>query len=177
MLNKKGFTIAEVIVSFSLVSIILASMVATMMYYRSKVKDEEVITQLIDFKNTVTIAVNNDIIYKGFKKVDNCLGTSNCVVFTDKDDNSHVLKIVEYQETVSNIKKGVYISYDDVKYMLPDSDLGSGSGAIGEKDRVCDFIGGFEIKAYDNKLYRVKTSFYHQNMEKKYDLIFLIQSN
>ena len=174
MLNKKGFTIAEVIVSFSIVSIILASMIASMMYYRDKVKDEEVVTQLVDFKNTVTIAVNSDIINKGFKKADSCLGITNCVTFTDKDNNTHVLKIIEYDEDISTNKKGVYLSYDDVKYMLPDSDLGSGKGEADKKDRICDFIGGFEISVYDNRLYKVKTAFYHRNMDKRYELLFVI---
>ena len=43
MLNKKGFTVAEVVVSFSLVSVILVSLISTVTFYRDKMKEEEVL--------------------------------------------------------------------------------------------------------------------------------------
>ena len=87
----------------------------------------------------------------------------NCIIFTDKNDESHILKIVE-----DSGENKVFLSYDDIKYFLPDSDLGVGA------DRVCDFIGGFNIEAYDNKLYKVKTTFHHRTLNKTYDLLFIV---
>ena len=169
-MNKKGFTIAEVIVSFSLVSVILASMVGSTIYYRDKVKEEEVVTQLIDFKNTITTTIYDDILIHNDRKIssiERCIGTSNCVNFVDKGDIAHTLKII-YDPPEAN-KKGVYLSYDEKLYMLPDSDLGTGD------ERVCDFVGGFDIDHYhdtDNKLdlYTVKTSFKHKDLNKQYNI-------
>ena len=168
MLNKKGFTIAEVVVSFGLISVILISMISSAMFYRDKLKSEEVVTQLLDFKNTVTTVVYDDIMEKEMVRADTCIGTMNCVVLTDKNGVDHILKIYERETSSNDEKKGVYISYDETKYMLPDSDLGSGN------DRVCDFVGGFEVKSYDNKLYKIKTSFVHKDMNLNYDLLFII---
>ena len=170
MLNKKGFTIAEVIVSFSLISIILASMIATTMFYRDKVKEEEVLSQLWDFKNTITKVIYDDIINKNLKKVDTCVGIPNCVKFSDAAGTFvYTLKIVEYNETTQAHKRGVYLSYNNVQYMLPDSDLGTGY------DRICDFVGGINLDVYENKLYKVKLSYRHKDMNKHYDLLFTLQ--
>ncbi len=175
MLNKKGFTIIEVIVSFSLISLLLASLISATMFYRDKVKDEEVNSQLWDFKNTITKLVYDDIIAKGITRAESCIGAGDgsgagagtCINLIDKNDVSHVLKIVEYETDGVN-KKGVYLSYDDVKYRLPDSDLGSGN------ERICDFVGGFTVETYDNKIYKVKISFRHKDLNKHYDLLFVI---
>ena len=172
-MNKKGFTIAEVIVSFSLVSVILASMVGSTIYYRDKVKEEEVVTQLIDFKNSITNVIYDDVLIHNDRKISNierCIGTPNCVNFVVNQEIVHTLKI---ENDPANQKKGVYLSYDNKLYMLPDSDLGTG------EERVCDFVGGFDIAHYedtDNKLdlYTVKTSFKHKDLNKQYDILITL---
>ena len=174
MLNKKGFTIAEVIISFSLLSVILASVIGSTVFYRDKLKEEEVVTQLMDFKNTITKTIYDDILtYQSRKliKAETCIGTANCINFLDKNDDSHVLKIVEYTESNNEHKKGVYLSYDNTLYMLPDSDLGSA------ESRVCDFIGGFNIDYYKEnglEIYTVKTKFKHKDLNKEYDIMLTI---
>lgn len=173
MLNKKGFTIAEVIVSFTLISIILASLIATMMYYRDKVKDEEVRTQLWDFKNTVTKVIYDDVINKQIVRVESCIGgigeggigTGTCVNLIDKTGGIHTLRI---DDVDTGDKQGVYLSYDGTKYMLPDSDLGAGV------DRVCDFITGFEITSFGEQLYKIKTTFRHKDKDITHSIMIVI---
>ena len=175
-MNKRGFTIAEVIVSFSLVSVILASMIGSTIYYRDRVKEEEIVTQLIDFKNTITTIIYDDVLIHNNRRIssiERCIGTANCVNFVDKEDTVHTLKIVN---DPSGQKKGVYLSYDSKLYMLPDSDLGTSD------DRVCDFMGGFDIDHYedtDNKLdlYTVKTSFKHKDLNKQYNIMITLTHN
>ena len=172
-MNKKGFTIAEVIVSFSLVSVILVSMVGATIYYRDKVKEEEVITQLVDFKNTITNVIYDDILIHNNRKIssiERCIETPNCINFLDKEYAAHTLKI-EYNPMGQ--KKGAYLSYDGKLYMLPDSDLGQ------DDDRTCDFVGGFDIDYYHdttNKmdLYTVKTSFEHKDLNKQYTIMVTV---
>ena len=172
-MNKKGFTIAEVIVSFTLVSIILASMVGSTIYYRDKVKQEEVVTQLIDFKNTITKIIYDDVLMHNERKISNierCIGTPNCVNFVVDEGTVHTLKI---QYNPANQKRGAYLSYDNKLYMLPDSDLGSGD------ERSCDFVGGFDIEHYEDTntgvaLYTVKTTFKHKDLDKQYDIMITI---
>ena len=169
MLNKKGFTIAEVVVSFGLMSVILMTLISTTLIYRDKVKSEEIITQLLDFKNTVTNVIYDDIVNKPIVKVETCVGLTNCVNLIDVNDQSHMLRIDEFSESTESIKKGVYLYYDGIRYMLPDSDLGDGN------DRICDFVGGFDISdPVDNKLYKVKTTFLHKDLNISYDLLFIV---
>ena len=174
MLNKKGFTIAEVIVSFTMLSIILASVMTSTVFYRNKVKDEEIITKLIDFKNTITNVIYDDIVSSDTRKivsVERCIGTSNCINFLDTENNPHTLKIIELSEGNANDIRGVYLSYDDTKYMLPDSDLGTG------EERVCDFIGGFSIEDYDEgniHLYTVKTTIKHKDLDKEFGIMLTV---
>ena len=138
-LNNKGFTIAEVLVSFSLITLILASIISATIFYRDKLKNEEVISQLMDFKYTITKVIYDDIIdnTKGIYKVERCVGTANCVNFVS-DTTSYTLKIIDVSRTEGGLTKGVYLSYGDslhnTLYMLPDSELGTG------EDRVCDFV-------------------------------------
>ena len=174
MLNKKGFTIAEVIVSFTMLTIILASVMTSTIFYRDKVKEEQIITKLVDFKNTITKVIYDDILSSDNRKivsVERCIGTANCINFLDTENNSHTLKIIEITTTNSENVKGVYLSYDDTKYMLPDSDIGTG------EERVCDFIGGFNIDDYAENnlhLYTVKASFKHKDLDRKYDIMLTI---
>lgn len=169
MLNKKGFTIAEVIVSFSLISIILASMIATTIYYRDRLKEEEIVSQLWDFKNTITKVIYDDVIENSLKRVDSCIGIPNCVKLSNIDGTiEHTLKIVEYNESTSSHKRGVYLYYNNLKYMLPDSDLGTGY------DRICDFIGGINLDVYMDKIFKVKLSFRHKDMNKHYDVLIVV---
>ena len=174
MLNKKGFTIAEVIISFTILSIILASVIGSTIFYRNKMKEEEILTQLADFKNTVTKVVYDDILANDNRRIVNverCIGTANCINLIDKANQSHTLKIVEYTSTTTDHKRGIYLSYNNILYMLPDSDLGVG------EERVCDFIRGFDIENYsqDNLgLYTIKTSFRHKDLDAKYDIMLTI---
>ena len=167
MLNKKGFTIAEVLVSFSLTAVILVSLVSATLFYRDRLKQEEVVSQLSDFKNTVTKIVYDDIIDNGVKRIEKCINEENCVNFIDSNNSIHTLRIVEINDG-GTITKGIYIYYNGLKYMLPDSDLGTGTS------RVCDFVGGLYLEEYNNKLYAVKATFNHRDIDLQYDLLFVV---
>ena len=179
MLNKKGFTIAEVLVSFSLISIILASIISATLYYRDRLKQEEVVSQLNDFKNTITKAVYDDIIDNDIVKVENCIGISDCVNFIDRSNNSHILKIVDYYQDEVN-KTGTYLYYNNVKYMLPDSDLFNeytkkvNGNDVTVIEKVCDFVGGIEFDSSDGKYYKVKLTFRHKDMDLTKDILFVV---
>ena len=168
MLNKKGFTIAEVLVSFSLISMILLSIISLTVFYRDKLKEEEVISQLVDFKNTITKVVYDDILAGKASRAERCLGISNCIQLIGNDESVHTLRIIEVSNTTSELVRGTYLSYDDIKYRLPDSDL-SETDANGTIVRVCDFINGLNF-VYDDNLYTVKISFEHKDYGLKYDI-------
>ena len=170
MLNKKGFTIAEVIVSFSMISIILTSIVAFAVNYRDKLKNEEVVSQLMDYKYQVTKAIYDDMIKKKYIRIEKCVGNSSCVNFIDVLSNVHTLRVEEVPAH-SSIHKGVYLSYDGVKYMLPDSDITEGN------QYLANFDGRFTLTKYLDKIYTLKISYTHYGLNKTYDINITLSRN
>lgn len=169
MLNKKGFTIAEVLVSFSLISMILLTMISSTVFYRDKLKEEEVKSQLIDFKNTIMKVVYDDILAGRAVRAETCIGISNCIRLIGEDESVHVLKINEVLNSTETIRRGVYLSYDGIDYFLPDSDL-SEADNNGTIVRVCDFINGLTFTFDDEKLYTIKISYEHKDYQLTYDI-------
>lgn len=185
-MNKKGFTTIELIVSFVMVVIILASLVGFTVNYRDRVKQEEVNSQLYDFKNTITKIIYDDIISLKYKSITPCVGQDNCVVFVAEDGTNHTLKVENICKNVDcNNKRpcaledcGVYLVYDDVKYMLPDSDLNKYN-----KDLQGDNIGikesasvlyKFTLKSYENSLYNLKMIFKHYKVADDIEIMLTI---
>lgn len=179
MLNKKGFTIAEVLVSFSLISIILASIISSTVFYRDRLRQEETISQLNDYKNTIVKTIYDDIIDNNIVKAEKCVGVENCVNFIDSNNQSKTMKILEFETSTQTMKRGVYLFYDDVKYMLPDSDLINEYNISPDSDetvseKVCDFVGGIELDEYDNKIYKVKLSYIHKDIDLPFEILLII---
>ena len=177
MLNKKGFTIAEVLVSFSLITLILISIVGSTIFYRDKLKEEEVKSQLVDFKNTITKVVYDDIVAGKITYAETCIKYTNCINLVGEDEathtlRTHTLRIEEVEESGVD-KRGAYISYDGIKYMLPDSDLAE-VDENGQIVRVCDFVNGLKFEYYDNRLFTIKTTIEHKDYDVKYDIMLTI---
>ena len=172
MLNNKGFTIAEVLVSFTLITFILLSIIGSTVFYRDKLKEEEVKSQLVDFKNSITKILYDDIISEGMTRVETCLGVSNCVNLIGKDNVSHTLKIIEVYESSGTQKRGVYLSYDGLKYFLPDSDL-MGRDSRGNIIKTCDFTNGIRMSFF-NDMYTVKMTIDHADYDYQSDIIVTI---
>jgi len=147
-MNNKGFTTVEVIVSFALVVIIMASMTTMLIAYRDSINIEETKSKMVEFKNTFTYMVYQDIIY------DDVIGIQPC---KDNTDATQVNLCVEFIGTKINPKTGepavnrlvlepdvptigsegeeqrrVYLNYNGIRMMLPDSDLNK---YIIEKDK------------------------------------------
>ncbi len=176
MLNNKGFTIAEVLVSFSLITLILLSIISTTVFYRDKLKEEEVKYQLVDFKNSITKIIYDDVISGKVNRVETCYGKANCVDLIG-DTERRRLKIVEVLDSSTSLKRGAYLSYGDpngneVKYMLPDSDIAEEINGI--ITRVCDFTNGIKFEFYNEELYTIKTSFEHKDYNLKYDIMITL---
>ena len=167
-MNKKGFTTIELVISFSMVVIILGSLIGFTVTYRGKVKNEEIRSQLIDFKNTITKTIYDDIITKKYKRIEYCTGTDDCVNFIDADGNSHPLKIINVLQNNDNQKKGVYLNYDGINYLLPDSDLNR------DTEYVCHFIDSFNLKIYNDSLYNLSFTYYHYFLNEKYQIMLTI---
>lgn len=168
MLNNKGFTIAEVLVSFTLITAILLSIIGSTVFYRDKLKMEVVKSQLVDFKNTITKVVYDDIIAGKVVRAEPCIGERNCLNLYGKDNSPHKFIVTEEFSTTGG-RRGVYVNYDGNEYMLPDSDLAE-MDENGNVIRICNITSGIRFSYYGS-LYTIKLNFEHRDYDLKYDII------
>lgn len=127
-LNNKGFTIVELIVSFLFVFMLAFSMYELLFSYRTKQNEESIKAQLIDYRNQVTIAIQNDIYDKKLKNIDYCAyGTTvkdRCIILNFNDNTSKQLAIEEGTRTIGGEEYPItYIVYGDLIYESPDAPL------------------------------------------------------
>lgn len=183
-MNRKGFTTIELIVSFVMVVVLLGSLIGFTITYRDKVEVEEVKSQLIDFKNTVTKAVYDDIINLNYNSISACVGQDNCVVMTEDSGASHILKIENTCKVVRCSKSpceledcGVYLVYNETKYMLPDSNLNSyyKQNTTDEirVSRSASNLSEFKLKN-ENSIYNLKMSFKHFQIEDNIEIMLTV---
>ncbi len=147
-MNNKGFTTVEVIVSFALVVIIMASMTTMLIAYRDSINIEETKSKMIEFKNTFTYMVYQDIIYDGVVGIQPCKDNTDdtlvnlCVEFigtrvVDSTTGRKAVNRLILEPDVLTIgsegeeQRRVYLNYNGIRMMLPDSDLNK---VIKEKD-------------------------------------------
>ena len=126
-MNNKGFTTVEVIVSFALVVIIMASMTTMLVAYRDSINIEETKTKIVEFKNSFTYMVYTDIVSFKINSIQPCKDSANsfCVGFLSDGELKTKLSLESDVITSSSGDKQrrIYLNYNGIKMMLPDSDL------------------------------------------------------
>jgi len=126
-LNNKGMSIIEVVVTFSLIMFLVVGLLVIVVNYRNKVAVSLERLSLDTFKNTLTQDINNDILNKGLKEINNAgacptlSGLNRCInlVFYDGTQKALGTSKVSANDRNSIINK--YIYYDGLKYKLKDS--------------------------------------------------------
>lgn len=170
-MNNKGFTIVEVLIAFILLAAILLSLISFSVTYRDKVREEEVRTQLNDYKNMLTKIIYDDIILQNITSISKCDGQVDgnitCVNFTNSKGDSYKLEMLSLSENTANLKKGMYLNYNGVNYMLPDSDLNK------TDEKMCAFYDAFELTNYED-IYALKISYKHYSMDDVYVISLVV---
>ena len=105
-MNKKGFTLIELMISISLLSIVLIFMMNTLVKLRdtSLASGEE--TNLLVGQAMISKTINNDIILNGGVKNYECL--DNRVTLTLMTNK---IRYIELNETTSNLEENMVITY------------------------------------------------------------------
>lgn len=171
-MNKKGFTVVEVVIAFSLLAVLVVALIRFTVTYRDKVREEESRTAITDFKNTITKIIYDDIIMGGVKKIEKLNGcptntTENmaCVNFIDWEDKVYPLVLVNINRNPEDdsLKNGLYLKYNDIYYMLPESKMNN------QGERPCEFVSDFIVNKYEN-VYNLKISFIHHILDEIFDI-------
>lgn len=155
-MNNKGFTTVELVLTIVLVMIIMASITSVTYTYRDRSEYESLLSEVVNYKNTVTKILYDDIInyddsVETITKVDNL----NFILTTE---NGIEKKLVIYNET-----NKVGINYDGVDYIIP-----------GSEDSLVTFEGVNSKEDNNNGLYSLDLIFNHRNLENEIKIRFVI---
>ena len=127
-LNNKGFTVVELVVSFIFVFTMAFAMYELLYNYRVKQNEESIKAQLVDYKNQVTLAIQNDIYDKKLKTIDYCTYGNTvkdkCIVLNFNDNTSKQLAVEEGTRLIDGEEYPItYIVYGNLIYESPDAPL------------------------------------------------------
>ena len=121
-INKKGFTVIELILSFSFVMIISLGMFSILTSYRESQLMISLDSDMKSFQNNITTVIQNDITDDVLEKAEYCSGpmgnNPDCVVLYFKNGAAKKLEIktAQYTDEDGNDFEGKYISYDGIIY-------------------------------------------------------------
>ena len=155
-MNNKGFTTVELVLTIVLVAIIMATITNTTFVYRDRSQYEETKSEIINYKNTLTKIIYDDI-----------LNTTDPILEVIKISDSNYKLItsnnVEKNLTVINETKRIGINYNGIDYIIPDSndDLIEYEGVVYKEDTI-------------NNLYSLEIMFSHSNLEDTYKIRLVI---
>jgi len=128
--NEEGFTVIELVLSFSLVMFLAVAMFAVVNNYKNREQKETVNRDLLTLKTTLTQDIYEDINSKKVKKIEYCKDANNdiikqCIYIYFQDGTNKQLK-VNLEEVVDNTIEGTTFKYEEfsiiygnVKYENP----------------------------------------------------------
>lgn len=116
-MNKKAFTTVEMILTILLVVVIMATITSVTLVYRDKSEYEESVTEIENYKNTLTKIIYDDILDET-NPVTSIIENGNTYTLV-RETNPITLEIIN---DPSNNKIG--IKYDSVNYLVPGCDKG-----------------------------------------------------
>ena len=116
-MNKKAFTTVEMILTILLVVVIMATITSVTLVYRDKSEYEESVTEIENYKNTLTKIIYDDI-----------LDETNPVTSIIENGNTYTLVRATNPITLeiinTPIDNKIGIKYDGVDYLVPGCDRG-----------------------------------------------------
>ncbi len=115
-LNKKGFTLIEVVLSFVLITIILGELMMIVMNYQGRANEEQLRSDYMTLKSLVTKDVQTDILKLKLQSAERCNGTNDCVELTFANGEKKQLLVHNVQTAQEVTNK--YIQYGDRKYKI-----------------------------------------------------------
>lgn len=131
-LNKKGFSVVELLVSFILVSIISMGMMTIVVQYQRNASLSNIKIDMVNSKNRIVRAVYTDLTDGNLKlsSVSSC--GENCINF-NYDSGTRNLSL--RSENVNGINKN-FIVYNDMRYNLADKSFVDGNLIFNQVDNT-----------------------------------------
>lgn len=122
-MDKKGFTVIEILLSFVLVMIIIINLFSIIINYRDRSYIEMLKTDYLTFKSVVTKDIQTDILKKGLSSIETVTPASKCgaditqcinLKFMDGTNKNLFL----YDKDTADAIRNKYLQYGDQKYKI-----------------------------------------------------------
>jgi len=187
MLNKKGFTVVELIMSFAFVSVLTASLLAVVINYKDKEQDLSIKAELLSFKSKLTVDIQNDIQTKILDSMEHCIDASNnrisrCVKLIFKNGETKVLQIKEEikEDYILNddgseepfMYKAPYITYGDIRYTPPEA-----GNIIVNNTFILDYNTANDGVENGLSLYKISIDFEHVDIDADINISIVASGN
>lgn len=122
-MNKKGYTLVELIVALSLLSIIIVFMMSLLVDLKAQEKEAGIDSEAQIMEATIVKAINSDIVKKGVNNFSSLVSTN---------ENEDIIKITFNDNTD--------------KYITITDKTNISYGTLEEKDLIKDLPEGYEVK-------------------------------
>lgn len=163
-MNKKGFTTLELLLTMVLVVSIMVTITNTTYVYRDRSEYEALLTEITDYKNTLTKIIYDDILSK-----DNRSNRVTKIVRNSTNSYTLVTPTRNIPLIIYNSDDKVGVAYDTVDYIVPGSeeelvtieDITYHPDPVLEKDIYEDT---------ENTIYSLEIVFKHRNLNEYFKI-------
>lgn len=122
MLNHKGVTVVELIVTFALVMVIVVGMLNVITQLKDTAGERILQKELLEYNGTLTQVIQDDLIRKKAKSINVCPTSQEqkpCYIITFEDNSTKQIIV----NMISDAENKKYIAYDEIIYPLPQQSL------------------------------------------------------
>ena len=159
LINNKGFTITELIVTFVIVMSITLGLFAVVDNYRERQQKATYRKELNSYKNEIVKIIQDDVLYKGVKKIEginvndeNDESFNQGIKITFKDGDYKELKVK------NSVTKNGEIKYGDISYPFPNNFVKF------TDDIIFSDSGEFEFEDRKKRIYSINIELTHTEL-------------
>lgn len=177
-MNKKGFTVVELIVTFVIVMTISLGLFSTVDSYRERQQKESYRKELNSYRNEILKTIQDDVVNNlGIKKIEKvdvnsgeCTGYNQGIniVFEKEEEDSIISKSKKLCIGYSDDKTTVL--YGNIKFVAPSKFIKYKDDIISnETDKANSYIcsgGKYILK----KIYSINIELYHEELTEKFNI-------
>lgn len=189
MLNNKGFTVIELIMSFAFVAILSASLFGIVVNYKDKERQTSLKADLLSFKSKLTIDIQQDIRTKILEYIDYCTQSTGerinkCVELHFKNGEIKKLRTDGIDKKTEYIDNGdgtktefeyeiPYISYGGIKYSIPND----GENIMLDTDYTLEYTTPADGLENNLSLYKIRIGIKHKDIDGDMDISIVASGN
>lgn len=162
-MNNKGFTLIEIILSFSFIMVICIGLFVTANNYKNKQQLESSKRDLQTYKTTLLTDIQKDITEKELKEITECTSISNCYELSFNDNTQKVIQ----KDSSSKV-----IIYGGIKYPVKEESLTT-IGTLSLIQSEQDVTTLKYASTGKGVIYKLTIPISHQEVTDNYDIVIV----